>query len=853
MKLLYRYVLLLFIFLYSCSGWFELYGQGTGLTEIKGIVTDELTGDPIHFVSVYLKGKGIGTLTDEKGRYLIETNTQASTIVFSFVGYNTESRSISPGREQTINISLSLASIALNEVVVKAEKKAYRNRNNPAVSLINNVIAHKDENSPDIYDFLEYKKYEKIQFAISNISEKLKSKSSSGKFEFIFRNIDTTRRIGNNILPIFIKESISDHYFRKEPEASKDIIIAEKTVNLDEYIDKKGVTNYLNYLYQDVNIYDAEIFFLTTKFLSPIARTAPAFYRFYIIDTLPLNELKCVRLFFEPRNKSDFLFHGNIYVTLDSSYAVRRIDMGINKGINLDWIQDIIITQDFDTFGHDAWLLSKEEISVDVGIAKSTTGVYGQRTTYFKNYKINEPVSELFLKGAEKTEKPDPASSIPDYWNSNRFVPLTKQEMDIYSTIDSLKNLPAFRRRMDFALFLTSGYLKAGKFELGPSNSFYSYNRIEGQRFRVGARTSTLLSKKITLDGYTAFGVNDKRFKYGAGVTYSFTPRSIYEFPVKSIKVSYMKDIRIPGQELLFLTPDNLFFSLKRGVNDKFLLNRTFKIEHLNEFKNHFSYQTGYSFTRQSPEGNLYFNTDNYGPGPGETGYIDISEFFVNFRYAPDETFYEGKVWRSVYPGKKPIYQLKIAGGSTVLFNDYDYLKLQLNVTRRYIVSIIGYTDITFEAGKIFGKVPYPLLYAHRANQTYSYQKQSYNLMNFLEFVSDRYVSLNADYCFNGFIFNKIPLIKKLKLREWVTFKVLYGGLLTSNDPDYHDDLFRFPLDSYGVPLTYTLEKKPYIEASIGVANIFNLLRVDLIKRFTYLDNPNVSELGVRILIKIDI
>jgi len=848
LKKIFLTAFVLFIAAYGC-----LFSQSQLKTVIKGTVTDELTGDPIHFVSVYIKGTATGTLTDEKGRYLIETNTKASTIIFSFVGYNTESRNISPGSEQTINISLSLASIALNEVVVKAEKKTYRNRNNPAVALINNVIAHKDENRPEVYDFLEYKKYEKIQFAISNISEKLKSKNSSGKFGFIFRNIDTTRRIGNNILPIFIKESISDHYFRKEPEASKEIIIAEKTVNLDEYIDKKGVTNYLNYLYQDINIYDAEIFFLTTKFLSPIAGSAPAFYRYYIIDTLPLNDLKCIRIFFEPRNKTDFLFHGNIYVTLDSSYAVRRIDMGVNKGINLDWIQDILITQDFDTFGHDAWLLSKEEISVDVGIAKSTTGIYGQRTTYFKNYKINEPVSEPFIKAAEKTETTDLALLNPDYWSSNRFVPLTKQELDIYSTIDSLKNLPAFRRRMDFGLFLTSGYLKAGKFELGPSNSFYSYNRIEGQRFRVGARTSTLLSKKITLDGYTAFGVNDKRLKYGAGITYSFTPRSIYEFPVKSLKISYMKDIRIPGQELLFLTPDNLFFSLKRGVNDKFLLNRTFKIEHLNEFKNHFSYQTGYSFTRQSPEGNLYFNTDNYGPGPGETGYIDISELFVNLRYAPDETFYEGKVWRSVYPGKKPIYQLKIAGGSTVLFNDFDYLRLQLNVTRRYIVSIIGYTDITFEAGKIFGKVPYPLLFAHRANQTYSYQKQSYNLMNFLEFVSDRYVSLNIDYCFNGFLFNKIPLFRELKLREWVTCKVLYGGISETNNPAFHYELLRFPVDGSGIPLTYTLEKKPYIEASVGIANIFNLLRVDLIKRFTYLDNPNVSELGVRILIKIDI
>lgn len=830
-----------------------LWAQGTGKTVIRGTVKDELTGNPLPYVSVYLKGTTVGTLTDQKGKYLIETNVAAKTLMFSFVGYNTESRTIASGREQTVDMILTLASITLDEIIVKPQRKAYRNKNNPAVELINNVISHRESNKPESYDYMEYRKYEKIQFAISNISEGLKSKGSAGKFNFIFKNIDTTRRVGNNILPVFIKETLSEHYYRKNPETTKDIVTAEKTVNLDEYIDKKGITNYLNYLYQDVNIYEPEIFFLTSKFVSPIASAAPAFYRYYIIDTLPLNELKCVRLFFEPRNKTDFLFHGNIFVAMDSSYAVRRIDMGINEGINIDWIQDIIITQDFERSASKSWLLAKEEISIDVGLAKNSLGLYGQRTCFFRDYRLNEPPEESVFKGPAKINRIDIASSDTSYWKSNRFVPLTKTETDIYSTIDSLRELPAFRRRMDFVLFLTSGYLRAGKFELGPSSSFYSYNRIEGQRFRIGARTSTDFSKKITFEGYGAYGIDDRRFKYGGVMTYSFTPRSIYEFPVKSLKVSYMKDIRIPGQELLLILPDNIFFSLKRGVSDKFTMNRTFRIEHLNEFDNHFSYLAGYSFTRQTPEGNLYFNNEIYGPGTGELQKLDISEFYLNFRYAPDESFYEGRVWRSVYPGRKPTYQFKISGGSHYLFSDYDYLRLQANISKRFLVSIVGYADVSLEAGKVFGRVPYPLLFMHRANQTYTYQKQSYNLMNFLEFVSDRYVSLNVDYCFNGFIMNKIPLVKELKLREWVTIKVLYGGLTSTNNPEYHDGLFKFPVGSDGIPLTYTLEKKPYIEASVGVANILNILRVDLIKRFTYLDNPNVNELGVRILFKLDI
>jgi hypothetical protein len=296
---------------------------------------------------------------------------------------------------------------------------------------------------------------------------------------------------------------------------------------------------------------------------------------------------------------------------------------------------------------------------------------------------------------------------------------------------------------------------------------------------------------------------------------------------------------------------DNLFLSFKRGINDKYTLNNTFKIQFLNEFENHFSFITGYEFTRQSPKGNLYFNTSGYGTSD-TVSYINISEPFLSLRYAPNETFYQGKYFRAPYPGRYPVFQLKIAGGSKVINNDFDYLRLQASISKRFYVSVMGYTDITVEAGKIFGKVSYPLLFIHRANQTYSYQKDSYNLMNFLEFVSDRYIAVNADHCFNGIILNKIPLINKLKLREIVAFKAVFGRLSDTSNPDYQDDLFKFPTDINGVPLTYSLENQAYIEAGIGLSNIFRVLRVDFIRRFSYLSNPNISETGFRMQFRID-
>jgi hypothetical protein len=459
----------------------------------------------------------------------------------------------------------------------------------------------------------------------------------------------------------------------------------------------------------------------------------------------------------------------------------------------------------------------------------------------------------MIFKGPDRVDRSDLAADSAAYWERNRFVPLNKSEKQVYHTIDTLQQMPAFRRRMNLIMMMTVGFLNLNKVEIGPVGSFYSYNNIEGSRFRFGGRTTPDLSRKIIVDGYLAYGTKDRIFKYNAGISYSFTPGTIYQFPVKALFMSYQKDTRLPGVEFQFTQQDNILFSVKRGVNDKLLLNNTFRIEYLNEFENHFSFRLGYSYTRQYTAGNLYFNKDVYGSDTSEIRSVDIPELSVNLRYARNETFYQGKIYRTLYPNKYPVIQLKIAYGSKFINNNFQYLRLQLNISKRYYIGIAGYTDATFEAGKIFGKVAYPLLFIHNANQTYSYQKNSYNLMNFLEFVSDQYVSLNLNHSFNGFIFNKIPLLKKLKLRELVTFKVLYGGLSDNNNPAYHSDLFKFPADENGIPLTYTLERKPYVEAGVGLSNILNLIRIDVIKRFTYVSNPNVSEIGIRIKFMIDI
>src|SRR5450759_5455629 len=308
MKEFRKKYLYIFFILYLFSANLDSFSQNSDKTIINGTVIDAKTGVPLTGTSVILAKTTVGTVTDKDGKYSIETSVKSDTILFSFIGYETESRSISKGAKQTIDVRLKLSAIALNEVIVNRGKKSYKNKNNPAVDLIEKVIDKKDANREEKYDYLEYKKYEKLQFALSNVTEKFKKGKVFGKFRFVFENIDTTKRIGNNVLPLYIKEAISDHYYRKNPEATKEIVRDEKTTNIDEYLDNKGISAHLDYLYQNINIYDNEILFLTNKFVSPIANIARVFYKYYIVDTLSVSDIKCIRLFFEPRNKSDYLF-----------------------------------------------------------------------------------------------------------------------------------------------------------------------------------------------------------------------------------------------------------------------------------------------------------------------------------------------------------------------------------------------------------------------------------------------------------------------------------------------------------------------------------------------------------------
>jgi hypothetical protein len=822
-------------------------------TTVRGAITDAKTGEGIPFVNVFFEGTNDGKTTDFNGQYFIETNDVVSKLRFSILGYKTEIRDIKYGESQILSLKLSPEVKQLKEVTIKGEKKRYRNKNNPAVDLIRLVIDHKKENRKDNISSFQYEKYEKVQFALSNISEKFKNKKYLKHFQFIFDNLDSNQMPGKVILPIYLKEQLSDYYYRKDPKGVKEIIKGVKKVDFDDFLNNEGVETFISYLYQDINIYNNTVPILTNQFISPISDNGPLYYRYYIKDTTMLGDQKCYHMTFYPRSKADFTFQGELYITFDEKYAVCKSELTVSPDINLNFVKELVLTQDYKEVVPGEWLVNKDNISIDFGLSKSGLGVYGQRSVSYKDFVLDEPKPDDFYKG-ENPVTLDSVENLPEsFWEEKRHSELTNSEKGTYSMVDSIQHIPAFKRAANIMVLIFAGYEDAGLFEIGPVSTFYSYNPIEGSRIRFGGRTSLKFSPRIRYEAYGVYGTLDQQWKYFFGITKAIGKKSVQDFPQKNFRISYQDETKIPGQELQFVQEDNILLSFKRGPNDKLLYNHMFNIGLLCEYQSHFSFDIGFQYLRQAPAGTLHFNTVNYNDATYNIPYIETSPVTLTLRYAPHEQFYQGKNYRIPMFNSYPIFELRTTASRKGFLNsDYSYQSVALRIFKQINVAPFGYTNVSVEGGKVYGHVPYPLLMIHRANQTFSYQLYSYNLMNFLEFISDEYVAIDIHHYFNGFFFNKIPVLKILKWREVATLKMLFGNITDNNNPSLHEDLFLLPQDQYGNPTSFSLSGKPYMEASVGIANMFKIVRVDFIKRLNYLQNPHVSSFGIRVRAKFD-
>ncbi|MDR2282186.1 MAG: DUF5686 and carboxypeptidase regulatory-like domain-containing protein [Sphingobacterium sp.] len=813
--------------------------------QIKGVVLDKSTRTPVSYATIHVTGQaGKGTSCDREGRFQITINDTSKRLTAGAFSYNSVIHPISD-KSMLQTIELEKNDLQLDEITVTASRKVkYRNKNNEAVELIRRVIDAKEKNDARNLDRYSQLAYEKLSMSLSIDEAKVEKSRLLRKFPFLKKNINRETQEGRALVPIFLQEtSTQENYLNGKLNANKVIAKVEKRV--DQKFDEDGFDEFMDKIYGKPDLYEHDIQLGNRRILSPIAAEGPLFYKYFIVDTIKTSSPWQIQLSVSPRNKQDVLASGMLYIDLDSNYAVRQAKLRLSEKANINWVDNVAFEMHYQNAPNGKYFLSKSMMTLDLGVFKDGMQVFGVKTFIASDFK-----DHLFDIQSRENRRTDKAISASTPSSSLMVRPekLTGLEQASFDNVDSLQNNTSFNRYMNFASFLVSGYHDLGKIEVGPLNSTYSFNNIEGNRFRVGMLTTDAFSRKVVFDAYLAYGSKDRAFKYKINTTFSLTDNSIYTFPVKAINMNYTYDIETPGQQLNYLSDDNFLLSFRRGVNDKMWYKGKYSLEYLHELDNHLSFKIGLNRQTITPNGNLKFSSDI-----GTFKSLTTSEITGEIRWAPNEKFFQGKRYRRIINTGNPIFTLRTdIGIKGVMGSEYNYQRFVFNTTKRFYLSQLGYSDIQLETGIIFGKVPYPLLTIHRANQTYSYQLSSYNLMNSMEFIGDKYAGLNVQHMFNGFFLNKIPLIKALQWREIITFKILTSSMRNDNLPSPNAPLFNLPTNIHGETISNRLNGTPYIEAGVGLANIFKLLRVDYVRRFNHLNYPNVSRWGIRAKLYLD-
>lgn len=853
MKKIYIKSFLLFLLLGCCLA--------VSAQNIQGVVTDSLTNEPIPYLSVFYEGKGVGSITNDEGHYSVETRKGWNKLTFSAVGYATKVVNIIPGVTKTMNVKMRPDDIMLEEVVVKPKKEKYSRKNNPAVELMKKVIAHKKNNKLEDNDYYQYNKYQKITMSLNDVTPEMLEKGMYKKMPFLKDQIEHCEETNKFILPISVDETASQKVYRKHPKSEKTIIKGMSSTGVNELFatgDMLGTV--LKDVFTDVNIYDDDIRLLQYPFISPISSSdAISFYKFYIMDTTYVDKDKCFHLTFVPNNSQDFGFTGHLYVLADSSYTVKKCTMNLPKKSGVNFVDNLDIIQEFEQLPNGEWVLKTDDMIVEMTLMKIMQGFQIRRTTRYSDYAFDELPQQLFKRKGAEIKEADAMMRGEDFWNQYRPVPLTQTESSMDMLVKKLEQMPGFKYVIFALKAFIENFVETGtkehpsKVDIGPVNTMISNNYIDGLRLRMSAQTTANLNPHLFFKGYYAYGFKDHRSKYMGEVEYSFNKKEYLprEFPKNSITFNYQYDVMSPTDKFLKTDKDNVFVSFKTSTVDQMSYVRNISLKYENETQFGLKTTVELKNSKDEPTGGLSYilNDDKRTFIPD----IQTMEASLAFRYAPGETFVNTKQRRIPVSFDAPVFTLShTTGFKGVLGGEYNYNLTEVGLYKRFWFSSWGKIDMFVKGGAQWNKVPFPLLIMPAANLSYILQRETFNLINNMEFLNDRYASLDVTWDMNGKVFNRIPLLKKLKWREAIGFKMLYGHLTDKNNPlkrPGDHELFLFPTRD-GRPTSFVMNPKtPYMEFSVGVHNIFKILHIDYVRRLNYLDHPDANKWGVRFMV----
>ena len=791
-------------------------------TVVRGKVTDANSGDPIPFVNVVFLGSNIGTTTNFDGQYEIKTQTPTDTLVVSYIGYKPRKKFVQRAQVQVLNFQLQ-------EDVTKLQEFVFEAGENPAYEILRRVVKNKNENDKRKLIAYEYETYTKIEIDVDNISEKFREKKLIKK---ITQVLDSVERIagedGKPILPMFISESVSRLYYRDKPSLKTENILKSK-INGVGIEDGTLVTQFIGSSFQEYNFYQNWLNIVSKDFVSPIADGWRIYYEYDLTDSLYLGEHFCYRLDFFPKSPQDLAFTGTIWIT-KNEYALKQIDVTVGKEANLNFVEKIKIQQELDPIEGGTWLPVKNRVLIDIGeINDKMAGLLAKFYTSNKDFVVNKPYEPSFYERQIIVAEDARMQETESYWDSLRHEPLSETEKNVYKMIDTLQNIPVVKTYTEIVKIVVNGYYETGKFYLGPYVSTFALNNIEGIRLQAGFKTNIKFSNKWIFGGHIGYGFKDEKIKYSA-----FAQRILSRDRWTTATFQIKSDIGRVGLDDEDNANNFLFFAAQRFGNFRrgYYFDES-RFDFKRELFKGFTQRIAFKYNTFTPLFNFgYYPPNDVNSAPLET--YQTAEAIIESRYARDELFIQNDNSRiSLGTTTWPIITARYTKGiSGILGSDFDYDKFRLSVYKRIRFGPLGTGYMTVAGEYIFDALPYTLLSLHIGNQTPIYATFSYNLMNFGEFVSDRFVSLQYQHKFEGFLLNRVPLMKKLKWRLVGTANILYGGLSQANRALISETT---PDDEEALQVGYLDSGRPYIELGYGIENIFKFFRIDFVHRLSYL------------------
>ncbi|MFK7808281.1 MAG: DUF5686 family protein [Saprospiraceae bacterium] len=813
----------------------------SGQVTITGVIVDEHSKEPVPFANVYLQSNPTkGVSGDFDGNFEITFATAPDVLEVSALGY--ETYVLNYDGTNVLKVELEASALNLAEVVVTTSGE------DPAYGIMRKVVKRKDKNNRANFDAYSCEVYNKMEVDLINITEEFRNMKINKPFGFIFDHIDSTSE-EEPFLPLFVSEALSDFYSLRNPKKENEQIKALKVVG--DY-ENESVGQLLGVAEVQFNAYDNWIDLVGKKFAGPVGDNGTNHYRYYLIDTAFIDDKWCYQIQYFPKHKGVNGFYGDLWVH-DTTFAIKKIKMQLLSEVHLNFIEKLSIIQEYQAHSDSLWVPKKDYITVTSTtvtapfvpqifkkLRENAPGVQAKRNTTYRDFKFDEAIVK---EGVKKEVKilPDAFKKGDDYWAKSRHVQLKESEETAYFLIDTIKELPVIDIWEKVTTTLFTGYVAGKYIEIGNVYDFLSSNNIEGFRTKFGFATSTGISKKFMIGGYGAYGWEDKKWKYGADFVYIFN-----KGPRRTLGFGYINDYSPtpnfnPNFSLGGSGIGSSYF-LRRDIPFKLLAVEHIAVNYFHELKNGFSGRFTLSNEKIRPLFNFSYRVNDV---TSITDY-ENTEATVELRYAFDELYITGNYGRVSLGSKFPVVSLKYTKGFLgILDSDLSYHSLEMTVTDKLRWGSIGYSRVRLTGGYMFGEVPFINMFVPVGNEGFIMNQTGFNSIAEYTFAMDRYARVSLDHHFDGYILQLIPFLRKARLRSVANFRAIIGDMSEANREKNATNFFENTTEDDPVRIRIP-NREPFMEASVGIENIFRFFRFDAIWRLNYNGDVPGTRFGIR-------